>query len=685
MSPEQLQGKEVDSRSDIFSFGAVLYEMLTGRRAFDGANPASVVAAILTAQPPSLSALDPLSPPTLDRVLRRCLAKDPEARWQSIRDVGGALDCVSETTVLPAAARDSGIRARIPWVTAALLAITAAGLGAYILRDTHETPRVVKFTAPTQSVPFGVHRPLLSPDGSRVAFVAGNLTGARQLWVRSLSSFDAQRIEGAETDSDPVWSPDGKHIAIYDGDKLIRFDLAGQTRQTICEFPSSTEFSGSWSSPGVIIFSRDDAIYRVLASGGEVTPVTRVDRSGGELRHVLPYFLPDGRRFLFLAVNQRSEDSVIYQGTLDSSKVERVIANPVGPVYVIGNDLIFVRNATLMAQPFDGKTARVKGEPVSLHEHVYSLAGSFDAIAAFSASADTIAYFPEGLPSTELVWFDRQGKRLSSVGGIAHYTNPALSPDQKHIAVGITDPRTNTRDVWVLDPVGGSLRLTTDPKEDFNPTWSPDGTRIGFVSDRNGVRDLFIKPVTGMGGEQVLLASSNPKHAEAWSPDGKFLLYNQNTTKIFAVSVEGEHKPFPVVEGPAYYDQSSISPDGKWIAYTSHDGGRVEVYLQSFPVGGTRWQLSTNGGGEPSWRRDGKELYFVRDKELFAVDINVTPGGVEHGAPKLLFTAPFTAEIRRNRYVPASDGQRFLIVAQAGSPGLQAHIVLNWRAMLKKD
>jgi dipeptidyl aminopeptidase/acylaminoacyl peptidase len=188
-----------------------------------------------------------------------------------------------------------------------------------------------------------------------------------------------------------------------------------------------------------------------------------------------------------------------------------------------------------------------------------------------------------------------------------------------------------------------------------------------------------------MGGEQVLLASSNPKHAEAWSPDGKFLLYNQNTTKIFAVSVEGEHKPFPVVEGPAYYDQSSISPDGKWIAYTSHDGGRVEVYLQSFPVGGTRWQLSTNGGGEPSWRRDGKELYFVRDKELFAVDINVTPGGVEHGAPKLLFTAPFTAEIRRNRYVPASDGQRFLIVAQAGSPGLQAHIVLNWRAMLKKD
>ncbi len=248
-----------------------------------------------------------------------------------------------------------------------------------------------------------------------------------------------------------------------------------------------------------------------------------------------------------------------------------------------------------------------------------------------------------------IVWFDRQGKRISSVGSMAQYTNPALSPNQKLIAAGITDPRSRTRDVWVLDASGGGMRLTADPRDDFNPAWSPDGNWIAFASDRKGVRDLFVRPAALEGTDELVLASSSQKSPEGWSPDGKLLIYNDNTDRIMAVPVRGEHKPFPIVEGAGTYDQGAISPDGRWIAYRSHDLGHVEVFLQSFPVGGTRWQLSTNGGGEPSWRRDGKELYFARDRELFAVELKVTPGGVERSAPKFRFSAPFAVVIGRNR------------------------------------
>jgi serine/threonine protein kinase len=637
MSPEQLQGLEVGNRSDIFSFGAVFYEMLTGRRAFDAANPASIIAAVLTSEPPSISTLDPLSPPAVERFLRRCLAKDPEARWQSARDLRAALDFVSDGALPSGSLAHSAVHARTSWILAALLAFTAGGLGAYLLRSTHESPRVIRLTLPTES-PW--RRPVLSPDGSRLAFVSGD-TRSSQLWVRPLASFEAQPIGGAEGASEPIWSPDSRQIAMSVQGKLIAFDLAGN-RRTICD--SSPSVTASWSSSGIIIFSRDNAIYRVSALGGDVTPVTRLDRTRGEIYHSMPYFLPDGRRFLFLAVNQRADDSAIYEGNVDSPQVQRVIANQIGPFYVIGKNLIFVKGSAIFAQPFDWKAGHLKGEPISLPGHVYSDVGSFGPIAAFSATPDTLAYFPARLPPTELVWFDRQGTRLSAVGAIAHYTNPALSPDQKHIAVGVTDPQTNQRDIWLMDALGGGMRLTSHPKDDHSPVWSPDGRRIAFTSDRQGVRDLFIKSVLGNGPEELVLASAEPKAAEAWSPDGKFVIYNGDRM-LQAVPVDGEHKPFPVVDCPSSCDQAAVSPDNKWIAYRSRNERRAaDVYVQSFPTGGARWHLSTSGGGEPSWRRDGKELYFVRDKELFAVAIRVSQDGIEHSAPKLLFTAPFSVE-----------------------------------------
>jgi hypothetical protein len=447
MSPEQLTGAKIDSRSDIFSFGAVLYELLTGRRAFDAATSTEIVTAILTAQPPSLSDADPLSPPALDRVLGRCLAKDPEARWQSVRDLGAALDCLSELVPPPRPPR-AGSRARLFWALLLLVAVAATGLGVYAMRESRETPQIVRLTFPTQPGSGFDPLVLLSPDGSQIAYDSGD-TRSSQLWVRSLSSFEARRIEGADNSSPPIWSPDSRQIASFQEGKLTRFDVATQTHQVICDLPDADgDDTGSWNSSGIIIFSYNDAIYRVAVTGGEPAPVTHVDNSRGEIRHVMPYFLPDGRRFLFLAIHQRGVDTAIYEGSLDSQRVTRVMANPVGPYFLIGKDLIFARASTLMAQEFDWKAVRLKGTPVSLEqrgyaavpEHVFSGSGSFAPVVGFSASANVLAYFPEGLHPAELVWFDRQGKRISTVGAIAQYTNPALSPDQKLIAVGITDP-----------------------------------------------------------------------------------------------------------------------------------------------------------------------------------------------------------------------------------------------------
>ena len=334
MSPEQLQGKQADSRSDIFSFGAVLYEMLTGRAAFEAGTPAEIIAAILTSQPPTLSNLDRPAPPGLDRVLRRCMAKDPEARWQSARDLREALNLVAEGALPTPAASKSGSWTRWVWIAATMFVLAAAGLIGYVLHKTRDTQRIVRFTLPRDTMSI-FDRPVLSPDGSRIAFITGDPSSGSQLWIRPLSSFQAQRVQAVEDPSEPIWSPDSKQIATASHGRLLRFDLTGDAPQIICDLPNGITglgVTGSWSSSGIIIFSDEHSVYNVSASSGVVAPVTHVNRSGGELKHIWPYFLPDNRRFLFLAVNQKAEDSAIYEGTLGSTKVQRVMSNPVGPV-----------------------------------------------------------------------------------------------------------------------------------------------------------------------------------------------------------------------------------------------------------------------------------------------------------------------------------------------------------------
>jgi serine/threonine protein kinase len=694
MAPEQLQGQDADARSDIFAFGAVLYEMLTGRRAFAGDNQASIIAAIMSADPPAAGAPQP----ALDRALRRCLAKDPDARWQSVRDLGEELKWIAEEggsqsgVAAPEPVRSSR-NARVAWSVAGALAIALAVTGT--LSQKREPAEVVRLQIDRRSAVSDRSRiPTLSPDGSKVAFLgvdekavfqrtAGAGVGLH-IWVRPISSFQAQMIPGTEEASSLFWSPDGKQIAFEAHGRLQKVELAGGAPQPVCEAPSDG-LMGTWSPSGVILLGATGALRQVSAQGGDPKPATSLDVSRGEMSHRWPHFLPDGRHFLYLALSARSENSALYVASLDSPQTTRVMASGLAAVFAEPGYLLYVRAGTLVAHPFDWKSARLIGDPVSLSEQVFApTSPSFYNVSSFSVSGATLAYRPGGLPTLQLTWFDRQGKRLSNVGGSAHFTGPALAPDGQRVLVGKSDPQTTLRDIWALDWRGSAQRLTFDPKDDFNPVWSPDGTRMAFSSDRKGVRDIYVKQTNGTGGEDLLVGSASHKNVEDWSPDGKFIIYNADGF-VWAVPVQGDRKPFRVVEGPADYDQGKISPDGKWIAYRSPESGRQEVYVQSFPVATAKRQISTAGGGEPSWRGDGKELYFTIDNKLMAVNVKATAGGFEHTDPKLLFEAPFTSEVRRNRYAPAADGQKFLIVMMVeDSESSPINIVLNWKAALKR-
>jgi Tol biopolymer transport system component len=484
---------------------------------------------------------------------------------------------------------------------------------------------------------------------------------------------------------DPFWSPDGKRIGFLSGGRLLTIDHAGGTPQMVADVGRDWLLgsSGSWSSGGVIVFDVGAELRQVSARGGEPKPATHLDTSRGEIKHLWPQFLPDGRHFLYLAVSQQTANSSVCVGSLDSPETTRVMAGGLGAVFAEPGYLLYVRNGTLVAHPFDWKSAHLTGDPISLSEPVFAWATSFLPVSTFSIAGNTLAYRSGSLPPMQLVWFDRQGRRLGDFAEPAQYSGPALSPDGQRIAVAIADARTNLRDLWLLDQRGGNLRLTFDPKDDFNPVWSPDGTRIAFSSDRQGVRDLYIKHVNGRE-EELLFGSQSQKSVEDWSPDGKLILYAGDGA-IWAVPVEGEHKPFRLAQGPSRYDQSKISPDGKWLAYRSSESGRYEVYVQAFPVAGARWQISTAGGWEPSWRRDGKELYFTLGSRLMAVDVKATSGGFEHGTPRLLFEVPFSPEVRRNRYLPSADGQKFLAVIVGGEGASRPiRVVLNWNAGLKR-
>jgi eukaryotic-like serine/threonine-protein kinase len=702
MAPEQIEGKEADARSDIFGFGLVLYEMATGKRAFEGKTQASVVASILALDPPPIESLQPMTPPALSRLVRSCLAKDPEDRYQTIHDVKLRLLEIAEGgSALPAtAASASGLtaRSRIAWaatLAALIIAIAAAAYFGYV--QSRPRPVTRSYVLPPEKATFAISGlptspPVISPDGTRLAFVA-RANGRTMLYVRPVNSLTAQPLAGAEGGLFPFWSPDSRYLGFFADNKLKRIDANGGPPQTLAN--AAFARGGAWGKQDVIVFSGVGAEYlmKVPAAGGTPEPATRLDAASSENSHRWPFFLPDGKHFLFWvrAANGRNRDG-IYVGSLDSLDHKLVLRNSTAGIYVLSGHVLFTRDQDLMAQPFSTRTLATTGDAVPIAEHL--MVSPFFALAMFSASdnGELVYQIGEGGNSGALAWFDRTGKQLGTVGEPGRFGWPALSPDGTHLAVQIAGP-TGNYDIWVFDLRRGTkTKLTFDPGDEITPVWTPDGKKIIFSSDRKGVSHIYAKPADGSGSEETVLETNGLiEAAYSISPDGRYLVYHRTDPSaktgvdIWVLPLVGAHKPFPIAATEFIEVDPGVSPDGKWLAYLTNETGRVEVYVTPFPGGGPKWQVSTSGGASPRWRRDGKELFFLGlDNLLMGVDVRPVGASMERGVPHALF--PTTAAIGpQGPYTVGLDGKHFLINTinlQQGSDALT--LVTNWTAELKK-
>jgi serine/threonine protein kinase len=697
MSPEQVLGKHVDHRSDIFSFGAVLYEMLSGRRAFRGDSAVETLNAILKEEARELSETNAKINPGLERIVQHCLEKGRERRFQSASDVAFALESFSDLSGSSSAAATASVplsrtrnRERLVWITVtAVLLLAAVGslFVAYFRKPSADT-RVFKLSLAlpghTSSGSLAV-----SPDGHWLAFAAAT-GGKNQLWIRELDALAAQALPGTEGAEYPFWSPDSRFLGFFAGGKLKKIASSGGAVQMICDV--GTGQGGTWNRDGEIIFSAVAfGLFRVSATGGEVMQMRALDRARQESVYHSPFFLPDGRHFLYYIQSGRKDVRGIYVGSLDDDVKQRLLDADQNGVYAPPGYLVFVRQGTLLTQAFDARALRLSGEAIPLAESVGSNPNFTRG--NFSVSDNGLLVYDSSLnrQSKQLVWVDRGGKPLGSQEAAGSYTIVWLSPDEKRVAIDRFDGQTGTYDLWIQKFEGdGASRFTFDPADDVYPVWSPDGSRIVWASNREGVHDLYQKAASGAGQDELLLKSDYRKFPTDWSQDGRFIVYYEIDPKtkrdIWILPADRSQKPFPFLQTEANEAGAQLSPDGRWIAYASDESGSYEVYVRSFPDARARWQISTKGGVGPHWRRDGKELfYYSADGKVMSAEVG---GGTSFaaGAPVALF------EFRSGNGVPfiapftvAADGQRFLLntlVDESG--GAPLTIMLNWTANLKR-
>ncbi len=690
MPPEQAKGKPVDKRADIWAFGVVLYEMLTGRRLFHGDAMTEVLASVIKEEPDLKRA-----PANTQFLLRRCLEKDPSRR---LRDIGDAMPLLE---VVPQTAPHSQRMWLWPAVAAVLL-LVALGLAGYLLfRERPPAPsEALRFQIPApEKSSFNIYL-ALSPDGRKLAYVANGPDGQSHLWIRNLDSLESRPLAGTEGAVSPFWSPDSHFIAFGDGNKVKKVDVLGGPVQALgaIEGPAGV---GYWGPDGIILVGgrgSGPGMWLLSAAGGAPSLITKVDGSRQERSHGFPVRLPDGRHFLYTRVSGAAENGGIFLGSLDSKPdaqgSKRILAAQSSSVYVppAGSGpgyLLFLQDHTLMAQPFDARRFELAGEPVALAEQI----GTLGSYGFFSASANgTLAYRLAAIDANnrQLTWYDRQGKALGLMGPpVVLQGQPLISPDGGAVAVARLDRQTGLSDIWVHDASRNTdSRLTSGPGNAVTPMWSPDGGKIAFSTVRGGSFGVHRKSASGVGQEDVLDQDQRSKIVRDWSRDGHYIIEEVSRSSkaglsVWVLPLFGDGKAFPYLESEFDEGLAKVSPDGQWLAYQSNETKRNEIYVQSFPKPGGKWQISTEGGTSPVWSRDGKELFFLGSNgKMMAVDVRSGAGSkFDHGLAKPLFDLPSGAP----SFDVNKDG-RFLIPAPVEqTEGAPITVVVNWTAGLKRN
>ena len=697
MSPEQVEGKEVDSRSDIFSLGAVLYEMVTGKRAFAGKSQMSVASAILEKDPEPLSAINPALPLALDRVIRNCLPKDPEERWQSARDLASELRWMqqagSQTGAPAVIGARRGARERWLWAAVALLAL-AAGLAAakFFHRDASLPELRVSVNLPPGFRLETESALALSPDGRTLAFVGSGPDGLRRLWARALNGQQPQSLSGTEDASYPFWSPDNRFIGFFANHKLKKVEVSSGSVQTLCD--ASSGRGGSWAVDGTIVYTPTylSGLYRISESGG--VPVQLTTPEGASPSDRLPHFLPDGKHLIFVR-EIAAKSGGVFMLDLDSKKMEQLSNQPSDTRYVAPGYLVFIRAGNLMAQPFDATARRTTGDASIVAEGVDYTPSRFTGRFSFSEVGTGVYEIGASTPAIVTI-FDENGKRINTVGE-AQFFQPQviLSPDGRRVALLAFDPDNKSYFVWMEDLATGTGSRRTFGEQSFaDGTWSKDGKQLAYATTE-GV--IYSQPSDGSAPPALLYAGEIPSYPSSWSPDGKVLAVGTTSipnVDIYMLPLSGEKKPIPYVIGPGWKLNGAFSPDGKWFAYSSDESGRPEVYVVPYPGPGGKLQVSARGGQVPNWLNGGRELAYVNgDHKLMVAQLSGGGQQLQVGQTRAIFGGRplpvmpgYQFDIQTSPPVYMTpDGKRVVLVVPNDLDAVKPlNLITNWTAGLKK-